>query len=370
MSAPHLGDGAQSTGEESISSRIARLARMREALDGEDRKVLLADAVGERLAHLWRTGGRDDATAMGRRPTHVRVRTGFIYARPGDTHEPVVPRLLRTQGLQLRLELLLLFDAQFRYGTSTAVRNPRNIVRRADDTYPGWRELALTDVRPAGNKGRGGRPPRSTAMLRQRQITEALAGIENLHLVRIPRQPGGNRRYRDFQLLSEVSSSEAPDYTVPAKGIRIPREFFTSLWVWVLSDAEIATYLMLLTMRAHRRRRHEQGGVFVTSGSREEIFGLHRATWRSADMLYRLRLVDRLPSIGRNFRTGKIGDPGQHGKDARKPVVRYKINDAALQSNALSTAWQVLTDPTEKDLIRRDRGPLAEQAPDSLIDAM
>ncbi|MEU4439006.1 hypothetical protein [Micromonospora chalcea] len=370
MSPARPSPGAQTSGEESISSRIARLGRLREALDGEDRKVFLADAVGKRLDHLWRTGGRDGATATGQRPTHIRIRPAFIYSRPSDEHEPVVPRLLRTQGLQLRMELLLLFDAQCRYGTSKVVRNPRNIVRRANDTYAGWRELVLTAVRPDGKTGRGGRPPRSTATLRQRQITEALAGLEDLHLVRIPRQPGGNRRYRDFQLLSEVANSELPDYTVPARGVGIPREFFTNLWVWVLSDAEIAVYLMLLAMRSVRRRRHAQRGVFVTSGVREDMFGLHRPTWRSADMLYRLRLVDRLPSTGRNFRTGKIGDARQHGEDARKPVVWYKINDEALHANALSTAWQVLTEPTEKDLVRRDRGPEAEKAPESIRDVM
>lgn len=365
MSAPTVQDG------EPAGTRIERLARLRRAPDGEDRRTLLADAVAGRLEHLWRTGGRNDATTMGHRPEQIRIRTPFVYTSPGDPHDPVVPMLLRTQGLQLRLQLLLLFDAQCRYSPGTPVRNPRSIVRRADDKYAGWRELVLSDVHPSTRWGGEGRPPRSAAALRRRQITDALAGLEELHLVEIPRhEASGNRRHNDFRLLSEVGSSEHPDYTVPVpvKGaLALPPKFFTNLWVWVLSDAEIATYLMLRTMRMKRPGKHAQSGVFVTTGYRESLFRLQRATWRSADMLYRLRLIDKMPSTGRNFRTGKVGDPTKLAPDARKPVVRYKLNDEALQSNALTTAWQVLTAPTEQDRIRRDHGPLAENADPAVL---
>ncbi|KXK62661.1 hypothetical protein AWW66_06970 [Micromonospora rosaria] len=346
---------------EAAGTRVTRLRRLRAALDGGDRQKLLADGVAERLDHLWRTGGRDDTTAMGIRPSHIKIRAPFVYARRDDARSPVVPLLVQTQGLQLRLQLLLLFDAQCRYSPGTPVRNPRNIVRRADDQYAGWRELVLSDVRPAKSYGGDNAPPRVKAELRRRQIIEALARLEQRHLVKIPRQAKGNRRYDEFQLLSEVASSEHPDYTVPSRAaVTLPREFFTNLWVWVLSDAEIATYLMLRFVRARRPRRHDESGVFVTSGWRETLFRLHRSTWRSADMLYRLRLIDKMPSAGRTFRTGKVGDPKMLAENARKPVVRYKINDEALQAHALTTAWQVLTGPSEQDRVRREHGPLVE----------
>lgn len=348
---------------EPVGSRIERLARLRSAVDGGDRRVLLADAVAGRLEHLWRTGGRDGATGMGHRPEQIKIRAPFVYTRPDDPRGPVAPKLLRTQGLQLRLQLLLLFDAQCRYNPGSVVQNRRSIVRRADDKYAGWRELVLSDVHPSTRWGGEGRPPRSSAALRRRQITDALAALDQLHLVEIPRHGrSGNRRYNDFRLLSEVGSSEHPVYTVPGRaGVALPRGFFTNLWVWVLSDAEIATYLMLRTMRAKRPGKHAHAGVFVTTGYRESMFHLQRATWRSTDMLYRLRLIDKMPSAGRSFRSGKVGDPKKLASGARKPVVRYKLNDETLQSNALTTAWQVLTAPTEQDLIRRQHGPLAEK---------
>lgn len=352
--------GAEPAGE-AADTRVVRLQRLREALDGGDRRKLLADGVADRLDHLWRTGGRDDATTMGLRPTHIKIRREFVYTRRRDERGPVVPLLLQNQGLQLRLQLLLLFDAQCRHSPGSPVRNPRNIIRRADDQYAGWRELVLSDVRPSKPYGGDNAPSGVKATLRRRQIIEALARLEQQHLVTIPRHDKGNRRYDDFQLLSEVGNSEHPDYTVPTRGsVTLPREFFTNLWVWVLSDVEIATYLMLRFVRAHRSRKHEEAGVFVTSGWRETLFRLHRSTWRSADMLYRLRLVDKMPATGRTFRTGKVGDPKKLAKDAKKPVVRYKINDEALQADALTTAWQVLTEPTEQDRLRREHGPQVE----------
>jgi hypothetical protein len=181
-------------------------------------------------------------------------------------------------------------------------------------------------------------------------------------LVDIPRRGSGRRHYDRFRLLSEIGSAETPDYTVPADGLAIPRHFFTNLWVWVLSDAEIAVYLALLETRARRTTRHEQHGIFITSGHQDTHYAMQRATWRSTDMLFRLRLIDRLPASGRTFATGKIGNPVHTAKGAKKPVVRFRVNDKALQANALTTALQVLTAPNEADGIRRERGPLVEQS--------
>lgn len=125
---------------------------------------------------------------------------------------------------------------------------------------------------------------------------------------------------------------------------------------------------MLRYMRALRPGKHALYGVFVTSGYRETFFRQHRSTWRSVEMLYRLRLIDKMPATGRAFRTGNVADPKIKEKTARKPVVRYKINDDGLRVNALPTAWQVLTEPTPQDLIRREHGPLAERAGPTLSD--
>ena len=346
---------------EAADTRVRRLQRLREALDGEDRRKRLADGVAERLEHLWSTGGRDGATTIGQRPTHIKIREPFVYAPGTHPRGPVVPMLLRTQGLQLRLQLLLLFDAQCRYSQDNVVRNPRSIVRRAKDDYAGWRELVLCDVQPSEARGGQKAPASVKAALRRRQIVEALSTLEEQHLVTIEHHAKGNRRYDAFQLLSEVGSSEHPDYTVPAAGaVMLPREFFTNLWVWVLSDTEIATYLMLQFIRARRPRKHEQFGVFITSHWRETLFRLHRSTWRSADMLHRLRLVDKQPSTGRTFRTGKLGDPKKLAAGARKPVVRYKLNDEALLADALSTAWRVLAEPTQQDIQRREHSASPE----------
>ena len=77
------------------------------------------------------------------RPTHIKIRAPFVYTPRADERGPVVPLLLQTRGRQL------LFDAQCRHSPETPVRNPRSIVRRADDRHAGRRELVLCDVRPS-----------------------------------------------------------------------------------------------------------------------------------------------------------------------------------------------------------------------------
>jgi hypothetical protein len=347
------------TATETQAVRIARWRRLAAATDGQDRKLSLADGVSRRLDALWRTGGADGSTARGRRPAVIHLRPRYVWRPEESDPEPTAARLARNQGLMLRLHLLMLFDARCRAAVGAEPSRVRRIVRRADDTWPGWRELVLTDVHATDRRGGEGRAPRKAAALRRRQITEALLDLEEQHLIDLPRHAiSGNRRYNDMRLLSEVGSPEAPAYTVPSAGVPIPYRFFTNLWIWVLSDAEIAVYLALLETRAKRQAQHAQHGVFITSDDQETHYAIHRSTWRTADMLFRLRLIDRLPAPGR---TGRIGDPRQLAADGKKPVVRYRINDEALESDALTRALQVLTEPTDADRIRAEHGPLAEQ---------
>jgi hypothetical protein len=48
--------------------------------------------------------------------------------------------------------------------------------------------------------------------------------------------------------------------------------------------------------------------VYLLDRHRNDNFRLKRATWRATDFLHRFRLIDRVPSPGRNFSTGKVGN--------------------------------------------------------------
>ena len=244
------------------------------------------------------------------RPDSIIVRQRFLVLPTDDPHGPVLPKLIQSRGLQLKLELLLLFDAQCRYEPGRSVRNVRRVTARPDEDYLSWRQLVLTAASSH----------RRAADLRARQITEALRTLEEYDLLRIPRQPGGTRRIYGFgpdgkttwQLQTEASNPDVhPDYLVPnptRATFRIPREFFTNLWIFALTDTEIAAYLTLTFLRWRFPARHAEQGVYLLDRHRHDNFRLTRATWRATDFLHRFRLIDRAPSPGRDFRTGNIGD--------------------------------------------------------------
>jgi hypothetical protein len=150
-----------------------------------------------------------------------------------------------------------------------------------------------------------------------------------------------------------------PDYTVPAptRGmIQIPREFFTNLWVFALTDTEIAAFLTLSFLRCHFPGQHAAQGVYLRADHRHVNFRLTRATWRATDLLHRFRLVDRAPSTGRNFRTGNVGDFQRRWANREVTPSLFTLNDAALRRPALEVIHQVLTAPTDEDQMRRERG--------------
>src|SRR6185312_9742564 len=148
----------------------------------------------------------------------------------------------------------------------------------------------------------------------------------------------GRRRYDDFTMLDETGRPDSIAYTPPPTTVRtfqISRHFFTSLWVFTLTDAEIAMYLMLCFLRGHFPRGHEITGVYITDDVRQNVCGITRATYRSHDMLHRFGLIDRMPDPDRDYQTGKVLDFGEkyaRGKGSVKPHT-FKINDEALQES-------------------------------------
>jgi hypothetical protein len=69
--------------------------------------------------------------------------------------------------------------------------------------------------------------------------------------------------------------------------------------------------------------------------------------------LHRFRLIDRAPSPGRDFRTGKVSNYNQRWAHREVMPSLFKINTEALRRPALNTIKQILTEPTDEDLTRR-----------------
>jgi hypothetical protein len=304
----------------------------------------LHEVVTEHLADLWETGTRAE---------HVLLRVPFI-ARPKTQYAPPpLAALIHSRGLQLRLILLAYFEAHCRYEAGQPYKPMRFVpCRRRENEPPGWADLVLTYSLGSAHM--------SVADLRARQIREAIAALHEKDLVAITKSGRSSRgKYDSWRPLSEASTPDDHiEYEVPTKGIRVDRRFFTNLWIFTLTDAEIAVYLTLCALRRAYPARHETDGVFLTSGERTVAASLTRKTWRSTDALRKLRLIQQQPIPGRDYATGKV-DPG--AAEGRLLPVRFKIVDETLASPAPELVLQRLSRPTQEDRRFRTEPPLDPQ---------
>jgi hypothetical protein len=339
-------------------ARISLIEALRAAKTAAGAR-LLADTVRQNLAHLWAYGGRNGVKGAGRQPEWIWIRPNFLIGLPNTSGGSTLSRLIKSKGVQLRLELLLLFDGQCRHEPGETVANVRWIKPRADEDYPSWEQLVLTVTTPTPGTDRG------PADLRARQIAEALRALEDQHLVAIPRGPGGRRRYEKLRLLSEaITAEEHPSYTVPPAdrfgAIPVSRHFFTSLWVFALTDIELAVYLTLCLLRTRFPREHADNGVHLRASDRKAIFHLTRTSWRATSPLHRFQLIDRVRDPKRNFRTGNVGNIEMRWANREVMPARFNVNDQALERPALETIHQVLVVPTVEDQARRIGAPVVD----------
>ncbi|MEU9828546.1 hypothetical protein [Micromonospora chersina] len=327
--------------------RAAINKRLLSACDGPEGSTPLHEEVRQNLKHLWQYGGNRDGKTPGPRPDWIFIRPDFLRQQPGADHGPALARLVPARGLPLRLELLMLFDAQCRYGPGDRVRIDRTFEAvEANAPIKSWQKVVLSDTSS---------DYREAGALRGRQIKEALRVLYKQHLVDIGPDKSRPRR-RDLNritLLSEASTPvNRPRYTVPTSGVFVSRHFFTSLWVFALTNTEIATFLALSARRATFPNAHNASGIFVVQKHRRQ-FGLKDNTWRSARELHTYGLVDRVHDTERDTQNGRITDFGARWKKHDVMPTRFTIVDTALEQPALPAIDRVLNNPTPEDQWRQ-----------------
>ncbi|GAA0919752.1 hypothetical protein [Virgisporangium aurantiacum] len=252
------------------------------------------------LERIWRNGSR---------ARDILIRESFSqvpWADPAPPPSvPLASALLHSKGLQLRLALLLIFIQQ---AEAKAGRNER--------TINDWCDLILSASTPT--RGWVSGSIRTTRSLRTRQITEALRELDERGFVRIPRNnKNGRRQYDNFRVR----------YAEPTEGemvLRLPSGFFRNLWVFALTDAEIATYLMLLSQhqRFTNERRHT---FFVMAEDRESRFHLRRSTWRSIGTLTRFGLISQ---PGWTANRPRLNEDGSRDWDLIEHQIQLQVLDA------------------------------------------
>jgi hypothetical protein len=343
-----------------LARRIRRNTELSQIKLGEH---LLHETVTNRLVEIHRTGGelptgRPSTPSTPVAPTQIFIREGFMKGdQPASTESgrrPFVSQLISNgRGLQLRLALLMLFEAQCRLESDTPWTNVRTVKPSTGQRYRSWSELVVTHA--------DGDPTRPGAVqpLRVRQVEDALVELGKKHVVDLPppTRQRGRSRYDAFTLLDETGRTGAR-YVAPTRSWDahpyLDSRFFTNGWIWALTDAEIAVYLMLADLRWRFPGKYANGGVFLTTGDRTDPFqyGITKTAYGSHDPLTRFYLIDRLSSSNRDYSTGRVRNYDKQWKGQHVDSHHFRINDDALDAQAFDSIEQVLVNPSQKDTMR------------------
>ncbi|MEU7906345.1 hypothetical protein [Actinoplanes sp. NPDC049118] len=326
--------------------RLHALDALEQAVDGRDARPL-HEVVADNLREVWRNGGKKHDDKAGLQPTAILVRDGFVATTAEDAHGPALHRLIQSKGLQLRLYLLLLFDAQCRHAPSSQVRNVRT-VSTGNGPYRSWSELVLS----APDHRQKQQPPiawQAIRRRRERQIKEAMRALETTpRLLDIAMTTRGRQR-RDYDkptLLAEDSNPDAQSrYRITTDHcFAVPREFVTNLWIFALTDTEIACYLALRW--AHQQTPEAARDSFVLLGQhREAKLRLTRTTWDSVERLQAYGLIQRTDDPARDPVTGTVQSYRDKWQAGEVASPTYAFAPEGIRRPALAAMRHALLNP-------------------------
>jgi hypothetical protein len=325
--------------------RLHALDALERTVDGRDARPL-HEVVSDNLREVWRTGGRkrDDNPRL--QPATIRIRDAFVATTAEDAHGPALPRLVQSKGLQLRLYLLMLFDAQCRHTPNTRVRNVRT-VSPTDGPYRSWGELVLSA--PDHQQKQQPVAWQIVRRRRERQIKEAMLALETTpRLLDIALTGEGHKR-RDYDKPTLLAEDSTPDtqtrYGIPTgQRFGVPREFFTNLWVFALTDTEIASYLALRW--AHQQApKADRANFFIVGQERETKLRLTRTTWDSVERLQAYGLIRRTDVSGRDPATGQIESFRDKWQAGEVTTPRYAFYRDGVKRPALQAMRHALLNP-------------------------
>jgi hypothetical protein len=294
----------------------ARRARLREMQTGD-----LAEKVGLAFKQVWRDG---------QRPGAIHLRPAAVARHDGELEQPPpVARLISAKSYALRFYLTVIFDAQCAHWVGGRYRNRRQIWPDSKNEI-GW--IHLFGAPATADKDTDKTPTDN----RIRQLKNALRRLHGEGLIELAKIDGRRNRFENFQLLNELGRSDYADqplYTVPGNRncARLPWQFYSNLWVYALTDSEIATYLALSYLRAIYPREYEERGIYMTPSVRSRTFGLTQDAYESHRALAAFGLIQRQEHAGRHP-NGKVKNFQKQG--IVEPY-RFKLLDSGFRKPAL-----------------------------------
>jgi hypothetical protein len=223
---------------------------------------------------------------------------------PGADARPPASRLISSRGAALRFFLTALFEAQARTSPGRRPGNKRPLQAGGDDVIS-WADLLASPAQDAIY----GNTVMHIAEKKARQLDNTLARLASEELIELTRTgESGNKydKYENFRLMHEGGRrphGQNIAYEVPLRepAFPVPVTLFTSGWIHVLEDTELAFILMLAA------RHHENGGqqISIDGATRLDRYGIGRDAYKAHVMLSHLGLVTVTPDPSRH-RDGKV----------------------------------------------------------------
>lgn len=326
------------TVEQRLQTRLDSLERL-----GSHTSGLTVDQASNAFREVWHRAGEPPAVYVRRR--FLRRETFLEVAGDRDRTpraKPPLATLIRPRGVALQLELTLLFLAQCQAKNHFTPKVRHQVIAPAG-------ALGLIDFLATGtNRRPGAKYRRMPSSMRADQVRAALERLSDPKLQLVDLALNDKRKPDHDQgvtLLKEVgpTATGGPSvYERPRRGVQrtaavvaVPAAFFTNGWIQVLTDSEIANWLMWRDLG--EMRQHDIVDVDELSIDAENRLGwydLTRDAWDTHQTLSRMGLMTVTFAEDRRedgtvveFKQGNRGAPH-----------RFGVVDDGLAEPALPTA--------------------------------
>jgi hypothetical protein len=306
-------------------TRAARLERRLVSLEAitTDRAKGYDKALNS-LKELW---------TRGRQPARILVRVPLMETTTGAP--PPVSQLVNGRSHALRVALIALMAAQCKKGPAPHVLDLG--LTSKDHNEVGWDDL-IVSASVAGD-GSSSRPVDQKHAASARHALRRLSDPA-ISLVQLPDPLPAKGGYDNVHLFEDSGPralGHPVPYTVPDVGddvVAVPIQFFLNGWVYVLEDAEIATYLMYRRLCAH----FHPGPAHVSAAVRKGVYGITQAAWEMHWVLEESGIL----LVEADERRRADGTFDGHSAGAVPRRHRFTLHDPGLEADALPVLWHVI----------------------------
>lgn len=347
----------QRSGVSRLKDRIKHLERLQ---DGAVAHTV--DQADQSLQQAYEAGGRQPASILIRR-SFLKRRTkahGLSDRSPRRGRlMPPAATLIPSRG-SLRLELTLLFLNQVRKQPSKRVRHPLE---------PTEGEVAVLDCVAAAPMFRGEPAHRASRQsMRLRSLRNALNALarKEVQLIDLTLGPDGQPTWEQINLNEEAGPRGRHDvapYRWPRSEetvISVPIPFFTQGWLQVLSESEIAAWLMWRNIGKMREpdQDHTPTNLWITGENRLGYYDLTQDAWDSHHLLTRAGLM--------TVEEGEYSSEAHvNGTQVRRAPHQFGLRDAGLLDGAVHSTLAALAERRDEATDRQREAEARQETDES-----